>query len=53
MLQFYGLQRGGHDFETEQQNTYTHTHTHGASQMALVVKNPPADAADIRDVYAI
>ena len=55
MLQFYGLQRGGHDFETEQQNTYTHTHTHthGASQMALVVKNPPADAADIRDVGSI
>ena len=33
--------------------THTHTHTHGASQVALVVKNPPANAADIRDVGSI
>ena len=31
---------------------YTHTHTHiygGASQVALVIKNLPANAGDIRD----
>ena len=25
-------------------HTHTHTHTYGASQVALVVKNPPANA---------
>ena len=29
---------------------HTHTHTHRASQMMLVVKNPPANAGDISDV---
>ena len=28
-------------------------HSHGASQMALVVKNPPANAGDIRDLGLI
>ena len=28
---------------------YTHIHCHVASQMALVVKNPPAAARDVRD----
>ena len=35
---------------------YTHTHTHTytqASQVLLVVKNPPANAGDIRDVDLI
>ena len=31
-------------------HTHTHTHTHRASQMMLVVKNPPANAGDINDV---
>ena len=33
--------------------THTHTHTHMASQVALVVKNLPANAGDIRDVGSI
>ena len=35
---------------------YTHTHIYaymGASQVALVVKNPPANAGDIRDMGSI
>ena len=28
----------------------THTHTHMASQVALVVKNPPDGAGEIRDI---
>ena len=43
------------------ERTYTHTHTHThtciymyeASQMALVVKNPPANAGDTRDVGSV
>ena len=27
---------------------YTHTHTYGASWVVLVVKNPPANAGDIK-----
>ena len=34
-------------------HTHTHTHTHMASQVALVVKNLPANAGDIRDVGSI
>ena len=37
-------------------HTHTHTHTHtffGAPQVALVVKNLPANAGDIRDVSSI
>ena len=31
-------------------HTHTHTHTHTeVSQMALVAKNPPANAGDVRD----
>ena len=36
--------------------THTHTHTHicrEASHMPLVVKNPLANAGDIRDVVSI
>ena len=33
--------------------THTHTHTYGASQVALVLKNPPVYAGDIRDVGLI
>ena len=29
--------------------THTHTHTYKASQVALVVKNLPANAGDLRD----
>ena len=36
-----------------ERETYTHTHTHTASQVLLVVKNPPANAGDIRDVALI
>ena len=33
---------------------YTHTHTHiWASQVALVMKNPPANAGDVRDAVLI
>ena len=32
---------------------YTHTHTRRASQMVPVVKNPPANAGDIRDTGSI
>ena len=35
---------------------YIHTHIYaymGASQVALVVKNPPANAGDIRDMGSI
>ena len=28
---------------------YTHTHVYGASQVALVVKNSPANAGDVRN----
>ena len=40
------------------QNEYTHTHTHmytytWASQVMLVVKNPPAIAGDVRDTDSI
>ena len=31
----------------------THTHTHTASQVALVVKNPPGSAGEIRDMVLI
>ena len=36
-------------------HTHTHTHTHScrASQVTLVVKNPPANAGDIRDTDSI
>ena len=30
-----------------------HTHAHGVSQVVLVVKNPPANAGDIRDTGSI
>ena len=30
-------------------HTHTHTHIYGALQVILVVKNPPANAEDIRD----
>ena len=32
---------------------HTHTHTHTASQVALVVKNPPVNAGDERDLGSI
>ena len=32
---------------------YTYTHTYTASQMVLVVKNPPANAGDARDAGSI
>ena len=32
---------------------YTHTHTYTASQMVLVVKNPPASAGDARGAGSI
>ena len=36
--------------EFERTHTHTHTHTHAwASQVALVVKNPPVNAGDVRD----
>ena len=34
-------------------HTHTHTHTYGAFKMTLVVKNPPANAGDIRDTGSI
>ena len=35
-------------------HTHTHTHTHTrASQVALMVKNPPADAGNGRDAGSI
>ena len=34
-------------------NTHTHTHTHRASQVVLVVNDPPANARDIRGVGSI
>ena len=35
-------------------NTHTHTHTHiKASQVVLVVKNPPASAGDVRGMGSI
>ena len=38
-------------------HTHTHTHTHtqnlGASQVALVVKNPLAHTGDVRDMGSI
>ena len=37
---------------TRQSNSHPHTHS-GASQVGLVVKNPPTKAADIRDVGLI
>ena len=30
-------------------NTHTHTHYHVVSQVALVIKNPPVNARDVRD----
>ena len=42
--------------DTTKRLTHTHTHTHTqyrASQVALVVKNPPANAGDIRDMSSI
>ena len=43
-----GLQRVGHDWAT-----FTFTHKPWASQVELVVKNPPASAGDIRDVGSV
>ena len=34
-------------------NTHTHTHTHTLSQVALVVKNLPANAGDVRNVGSV
>ena len=42
--------------DTTKRLTHTHTHTHTqyrASQVELVVKNPPANAGDIRDMSSI
>ena len=63
-LQSKGLHRARHDWATERTHTpwaHTHTpwaHTHTpwhdqAFQVALVVKNPPADVGDVRDMGSI
>ena len=53
-----GSQRVGHDLETECSHARAHTHTHHllgllrclrASQVALMVKNLPTNAGDLRD----
>ena len=43
-LQFMGSKRAGHDWATKQIHTY---------QVALVVKNPPAKAGDIREAGSV
>jgi len=42
-----------HTYIYRERDIHTHTHTHTASQVLLVVKNPPANAGDIRDVALI
>ena len=47
---------GGVDIAPPHTHTYTHTHTHTltrASQVALMVKNPPANAGNGRDAGSI
>ena len=34
-------------------HTHTHTHTYGASQVVLVLKNPPVYAGDIRGAGSV
>ena len=43
------------ELDTTEQLSHTHTHTHqwSASQVALVVKNPSANAEDAREVDPI
>ena len=47
VLRFMGSQRVGHDWATELNWTEL-KHIHWASQVALVVKNPPANTGDLR-----
>ena len=52
VLQSVGSQRVGHDLPTEQQWGLGYE-KRWASQVALVAKNPPANAGDIRDMGLI
>ena len=51
-LQSMGSQRARHDWTTKH-STAQHTERKRASQVALVLKNPPANARDIREVSLI